>query len=320
MKRLQYFIIIMATIACACNGVDNKDEYVSLQKEAVTTLQKVLQEQNEWVKVHAAEFLIWTGNAEGVKEHFIKELEQSGNQPQYRIGIRRVLAQVSKSLEKEHYQQDILQAFLDTTGKDRIHAAETLAKLKISPYITDPEKTAAALNSNDMALQGYTHWAMAYTNDSTMAKAQSYFVNNLTNPEADIVLRRISSYVLRYIGGISNEAWNTLADNILAMPDEHEEKISLLTTTIILADEQATKAEKYQSLKKMLLAFAKKNTKTARIEIANALVAKGTKADLTLLQQWLRNEIPIGINADDADVQASAAYAILSICERVNNH
>ncbi|MBX2925081.1 MAG: HEAT repeat domain-containing protein [Chitinophagaceae bacterium] len=318
---LKIFLTVLLMSACHSIEDQTKDQSVELKEEAVNTLRKVLHEQQEWVKVHAAEFLIWTGNDQDVKSVFLKELEQYAGKPQYRIGIWRVLSQLGLGDEAARYKTQIANAFLDTAGKDRIHAAETLGKLKVSPFAMDEGKTIAALNSEVEALQAYTNWAIAYTDDNSMAKARSYFLSNIANPGADIVLRKISAYVLRYIGGVDGTAWNTLADDALNMNEDADGRINFLTTAVILAGEQNVRTGKYQQLRNVLLANAETNSKAVRIEIANALVIKGTEADLSLLQQWLRNESPIGVAADDADVQASAAYAILKICERapVNN-
>lgn len=307
----------------ACNSV-SKEKLMSIddwKKEAVDTLQTVMHTQSEWVKVHAAEFLIWTGHPRRVKEAFKAEEQKYIDQSPYRIGIWRVLAQLSDGEERKEYDGNILQAFADTAGKDRIHAAETLGKLKISPYASHPAETRAALNDGTPALRAYANWAVAYTGDSAMANAQAYFLHNITNPEADIMLRKIAAYVLRYIDGMDKAVWNTLADEVLDMPEDADGRLNFLTTAVILAEAGDTKTEKYQRLRNELLENATAGSKAVRIEIANALVAKGTDADLPLLQQWLRNELPLGVVADDADVQASAAYAILKICDRapVNN-
>ncbi len=287
-----------------------------LKKEAVDTLRRVLDEQQEWVKVHAAEFLTWTGNTEGVKEVYLKELEQHENNSPYRIGIWRVLAQLSSGSERTEYEQKIFSAFLDTGGKDRIHAAETLGKLKKSPYSIAPAISAAALNSDVVALKGYANWALAYTSDSAMEKARTFFLQTMREPNTDMVLRKISAYALRYTGGIREADWNKLADEVFSLPDGADGSINFLTTLVITADETIIASEKYKAACKTLLSNTTEKSKAVRIEIANALAEKGGESDLPLLKQWLHNEDSIGVAADDADVQASAAYAILKITGR----
>jgi len=287
-----------------------------LAKEAVDTLIVLLQEQKEWVKVHAAEFLIWTGYPGQVKEMFRKEEQQFSDHCPYRIGIWRVLAQLSAEKERQGYEQEILNAFCDTSGKDRVHAAETLAKLKISPYASVASITKAALESGNVPLQGYTNWAIAYTSDSAMKNAQNYFYHNMVDSGADIALRRISAYVLRYIDPVSPSQWNDLAACILSLPADAEGRINFLTTAAIIASKESEKTTLYRSVVSALESHQSEKTKSTRMELANMLAAKGTKNDLPLLLQWLHNERPTGISADDADVKASAAFAILRVTGR----
>lgn len=304
----------------ACHSIQ-KEKAMSteeLKKEAVDTLRSILQHQQTWIKAHAAEFLIWTGHPEGVKEVYTKELAQFEDVSEYRIGIWRVLTQLSLGSEQNDYKNRILHAFLDTTGKDRIHAAETMGKLKFSPYTFDSTITMAALISNNLALQGYTNWAMSYTNAEAMTYARSYFFNNVINPKKDLLLRKISAYVLRYMDAPDATTWNSIADTGLTMSDEMDGRLNFLTTALILADEQDTKNERYQLVRNALLADTTSRLKAVRIEIANALAIKGTDADLPLLKGWMRNESPLGVPEEDADVRASSAYAVLKICERIS--
>ncbi|HRO46522.1 hypothetical protein [Agriterribacter sp.] len=299
-------------ISSAANPVSD-----SLKNESVQALRKVMQTQQEWVKVHAAEFLIWSGNPGGVKEIYEEELQKFNDKSPYRIGIWRVLAQLSDGIERKDYEQKVLHAFLDTSGKDRVHAVETLGKLKLSPYHAAPDVTKAALESDNAALCGYSNWAMAYTDHNAMPDAQKYFYKQLMNPAADITLRRIAAYVLRYIQGVSPAQWNECASYVMSMPNEAEGRIGFLTTVVMLADEASEKTDLYQSVYNALLEYRTEKNKGVRIELANALSVKGTGKDIAMLVEWMRNQTPTGIASDDADVQASAAYAILKISERL---
>ena len=98
--------------ACHPGESEIKEQPADLKEEAVNTLRKVLHEQQEWVKVHAAEFLIWSGHPGGVKEAYLKELERFHEKPQYRIGIWRVLTQLSNGDEAAQYKTKIVNAFL----------------------------------------------------------------------------------------------------------------------------------------------------------------------------------------------------------------
>lgn len=212
-----YFFMSTFFMSSAAHPVSD-----SLKNESVQTLRKVMQTQQEWVKVHAAEFLIWSGNPGGVKEVYAEELQKFNGKSPYRIGIWRVLSQLSDGIERKEYGQKVLRAFLDTSGKDRLHAVETLAKLKLSPYDAAPGVTKAALESDNATLYGYTNWAIAYTDHNAMLDAQSFFYRQLMNPAADITLRTIAAYVLRYIQGVSPAQWKEFASYIMSMSNGAE--------------------------------------------------------------------------------------------------
>lgn len=308
-------------IMSACHSTDNKQEKQTdtLVNEAVNTLRAVLNEQQEWVKVHAAEFLIWTGNVQGVKQAYEKEFEVFGNKPQYRIGIWRVLAQLGIGDEAQKYKSEILKAFVDTAGEDRIHAIETMAKLKLSPLPEHTEITKDALESEIKSLAAYTHWAVAYTNEDSLTTAKKYFLAKVLNIHEDILSRRIAAYVLRNSGNLGKEDWNVLSTMVLSLPDEAEGKISFLNAALLTSPEELKLSETYKKLFSQFLSFSNKKDKALRMDIAAGLAAVGTNEHIALLEVWMKNTDPIGVAADYADVQASAAYAVLKICERDNN-
>ncbi len=306
----------------ACNDSSEKTAapVVSpeLKNESIQVLHTVMQTQQQWVKVHAAEFLIWTGNAEGIKQAFLKELELFNEKPQYRVGIWRVLAQVSDSAEVTQYKKQIVNAFLDTAGKDRIHAIETMAKLKMSPLPDYPFETQDALKSSVKSLSAYAHWAIAYTNADSMQSAQKYFLGRLPDANEDIVQQRIAAYVLRNSGKLKMADWDVLQSRTLMLPAGAEAEISFLNAALLTAPPEVKTGETYKKIFDRLLALSNKKDKGLRMDIAAGLAVAGSKEHLPLLTGWMRNADPTGVPADDADVQASAAYAILKIEKRLS--
>ncbi len=316
MKLFTGSLFFVTIILGACTQT-NKNNVMDLKNEAKATLNKVLQEQQEWVKVHAAEFLIWTGNAGAVKETYLKEQELFREKPQYRIGIWRVLAQVSTGEEATQYKKQILQAFLDTTGKDRIHAIETMAKLKMSLLPEHAVITKEALDGDIKSLSAYAHWAIAYTNEDSLIAAKKYFLASLLNVNEDMLSRRIAAYVLRNSGSLEPQEWENLKNSVLSLPDDADGKISFLNATLLTAPMEERNGADYQKMVNQLLAFSAKKDKGTRMEIAAGLAAIGIEEHLPVLKNWLNNSEPTGNASDDADVQASAAYAILKIVDRL---
>ncbi|MBX3256410.1 MAG: hypothetical protein KF862_19900 [Chitinophagaceae bacterium] len=315
------FLIVLMMSACHSMESQTKDQPVDLKEEAVNTLRNVLHEQQEWVKVHAAEFLIWSGHPEGAKEVYLKELERFREKPQYRIGIWRVLTQLSNGDEAAQYKTQIVNAFLDTAGKDRIHAIETMAKLKLSPLPQYPEATGAGLQSDVKSFRAYTHWAIACTNEDSAKAAGKYFLGRLLDVNEELLQRRIAAYVLRHSGSLDIQDWNVVSDKVLALPDDTEGKVSFLNAALLTAPQEVKTSATYKNIFTSFLAFSNKKDKGIRMDIAAGLAMVGTEEHLPLLAGWLRNTDPTGKPGDDADVQAYAAYAILKISGRtpVNN-
>lgn len=319
MKILPFTFFIVIVVAGSCNAGKNRNLMPDddIKHEAVNTLRDILKNQQEWVKVHAAEFLIWTGHTQGVKEAYFKELEFFQDQPKYRIGIWRVLAQLSDGSEAEQYKKQILQAFLDTTGEDRIHAVETMAKLKMSPLPLYSFETREALNSDSGSFSAYTHWAVAYTNGDSLKAAKKYFLDRLLDAGEDILLRRIAAYVLRNSGSMNVEDWNRLSEMVRALPESTEGKISFLNAALLTAPKEVAGTDGYNKMFTQFVAFNSQKEKGVRMDMAAGLAETGTEVHLPLLTAWMRNTDPTGRAADDADVQAAAAYAILRIKERL---
>jgi hypothetical protein len=298
----------------------------ALREHALRELKQVLHQQNEWVKVHAAEYLLWTGNPVDVREVFLREEKQFGTQPPYRIGIWRVLAQAASSpAERENWIGKIREAFLDSQGKDRIHASETLAKLKVSPYAQAPEISRQALESENKALALYSAWAMAYTSADSIEKTRGHLLNSLVSNQLDALSKRMAGYILRQLGDITNKQWQKLAQLALSEPDNSDAQVYLLSAAFVQAPESQERSPLFKKIREKLLSARNAPTKGNRIEMAMALAERGTKADIPLLASILSNQNPLAgasltlspeeayRNPDNADIRAAAAYAILKI-------
>ena len=131
-----------------------------LRDRSVEIIRKVFASEQRWVKVHAAEYLLALDHSEGVEEAFMEELKAHGDEPQYRIGIWRVLARASyKDKEREEWTKKICEVFFDTASPDRLHAAETLAKLGYKLKDSEVAATEAAA-SEDKPWAPYATWIL----------------------------------------------------------------------------------------------------------------------------------------------------------------
>lgn len=313
---LFYILLFMA----ACDNNTNKAPAISseLKEESIEVLRTVMQTQSEWVKVHAAEFLIWSGHPGDVREIYIEEEKQFGNKSPYRIGIWRVLAQETEEPDdKKEWTNKIMNAFLDTSGADRIHAAETLAKLHVSTLKEHPDATALALKSPVKSLSLYTRWSVAFTSADSLLSVRDSFLSMAISGEEEVSSRRLAAYVVRNSGELPDVQWKLFAKAALSEPEGSGLKSVLLTAVVITAPGIVISSDLYQQVFEAFLHYKDIPDKGARMDIAAGLAEKGTVDDLQGLIALLRNENPLDIETDNADVRASAAYAILKMEKRL---
>jgi hypothetical protein len=293
-----------------------------LKEKALAELNHTLATKQEFVKVHAAEYLIWLGYPEKAREIFLRENELHGSQPKYRILIWRVLSETETNPEKKKtWDNKVYQAFGDLNGPDRLHAAETLAKLKLSPLSKYPEATRESVNDSSRNMQVYTHWALSYSPGADTNKYRHDFLQ-IIESDSNQIARIISAFVIRKMKGLTPDEWTKLASEALAEPDTSGFKHNLLNTAFVTFPDGMKKAAEYEKIRLAITENYKQFTSNERIELSQALAEKGEESDIPLLTSFLKNENTAGIYEADtkegADVRAAAAYAILKIKKRVS--
>lgn len=289
----------------------------NLEEKALRELRNTLVTQTQWIKVHAAEYLVWTGHSEEVKKEFLKEEKLHNTEPKYRIGIWRVLAEAEKSqARKIQWTNKIYGAFNETNGPDQLHATETLAKLKLSPLDKYPEATQNALKSENRNLHTYALWATAYSSDSSLQNKRQEFLR-LAVSDSNEIIRKISAYVLRKLGGFTKKQWTYLSEKSLLEPAESGLRNSLLNTAFVTFPAGAGDSGSLKKIRKEMVKGYKDFGAEKRIELALSLAEKGSAGDLPLLQIFLENSDISGrydpVSGEAADVRAAAAFAILKI-------
>ncbi len=146
-----------ATPAASSNAALRERSRLALQHELATT--------QGWVRVHAAEALIEHGHSEGMVALYTPELGTAT--PPYRIGVWRVLARAAAlPAERTAFVARIRAALHDPAGPDRVHAAETLAKLA-AVADTDRSVIAAWLATADAPTRAYLGWLQVQLADAT---------------------------------------------------------------------------------------------------------------------------------------------------------
>src|SRR4051812_21748057 len=104
MNRVLLVILFMSAAVLNATGVRGEDavpqrELISsqLRDQSVAVLRETLARQSRWVKVHAAEYLLELSYPQEIQAAFAAEREAHETEPQYRIGIWRVLARAATS-------------------------------------------------------------------------------------------------------------------------------------------------------------------------------------------------------------------------------
>ncbi len=318
-RFLLFMIACLLLISCkTSNTMTNVTE-----QKAMNELLHTLQSRPQFVKVHAGEFLIWLGHPEKPRQEFIKENNLHGQVPKYRVVIWRVLAQTETDPEKKAiWTNKILEAFKDTSGPDRIHAAETLGKLKLSPLTLYPDQTKNALLSDDRNLQVYTLWATSYSSDSALEKNRQEFLR-LVISDTNEVIRKISAFILRNSGKLSPVNWKALTDKAFSESPASALKTTLFNTAYITMPETVVDAGLFKKIKVGMKKDYQHFSASKRIELALTLAQNGDDEDLMILTSLLNDEFTEGtydkMSDEAADVRAAAAYAILKIKQRIKS-
>lgn len=298
----------------------------TVRSQAVEVLRNNLKVLSKWEKVHAAEYLLWAGYPEGVRETFQAEEKVFGSESPYRIGIWRVLAQCSEdAVEKAKYVEKILDAFRDPGGPDRLHAVETLAKLNIPVMESAAESAREILKGEIDALYVYTLWS-ASIQDAVYQESRNAFLQLVHSDQKD-PLRMQAAYSLRNLGGLTPVEWQALADRALSEPADAMVSVYLLSAAVFTAPEDSLHSPRFINVYNKLKEAKDSPQKGARMELAHALAERGSTGDLPLLLSLLNDGNPLNsgnledytqiiATPENADVRSAAAYAILKIGNR----
>lgn len=315
MMNLQ-MVLFVSLISCNPILVGMKKDNQQVKTEAIQILQSNLITQSEWVKVHSAEFLLWAGHPEGIKDVFLKEEKKFGKESPYRIGIWRVLAQTETNSEgKEKWIQKILQAFTDENGKDRVHAAETLAKLKISPLKDYPDITRRAMEDENKSLSLYTRWSNCYASHDSLSIVCDSFLELMLSENVDITFKYLAAYVIRQLGILDKEQWKLLAKSALSEHKDSGNRINLLNTAFVCVDKESAQSDLFKQVYKEFLEYGNIKDNKIRIILADGLAENGQPEDIMLLSSFFKtNDSPV--DQTSADLRTFASYAILKISTR----
>jgi SSS family solute:Na+ symporter len=261
-----------------------------LHARCLSVLHEALADGKEFVKVHAAESLIWTGNAGNVREEFLKE---PTTVPRYRIGVWRVLAQTAPDTKgRQEYENKILAVLLDTNAPDRTHAAETSGKLGVTSHAPEVLRLAKEEVGSGQAM---ARWVMANSGEE---KDESYLAELLESPNTDA--RGCAAYALRFFKKIRPASYEKLKAAAEREPAGSPQRSNMVSPWYL----HASPAERLAVHTRLLQCAETGKTEDKR-EVCAALGRAPYPADLPFLTKLLDDA--------DLDARATAAEAILRI-------
>lgn len=270
-----------------------------LRQRSIDVIRGVLKGQERWVKVHAAEYLLALDYVDGVKEAFLAEEKLHGADPEYRIGIWRVLARTANSEEeRKNWIDKIRQVIGDPKAPDRLHAVETFAKLQEPATDDEIAVLKTDLQKGPSPMPPLAAWVLL---NSGQADAESQLVDMLDN--SDSYIRSCAAYALRLRPFVSPATAQALAAKAKEKPADSSARASLLGAAAVHGPKDVRDA-----LKPALIEIAKNGAKDDRYEAAQALAQIGDKSDLPMLSDFLEDPNP--------DIAATAANAILRVERR----
>lgn len=289
-----------------------------LRDRAVQTLQEGMAEEEEWVKVHAAEFLLDLSFPQEVRETFEAELEQYGDQPPYRIGIWRVLSKSATTADqRKQYIDNIIAAAADPEGEDRLHAIETLAKLGVKLDDETAEAVSSWASEVADADASFAYWLLAMQEvDADELKELENALTSMLQSEDDIARLR-AAFSLSRFPSLSDEAVTALINaGDAAIENEPMDDTAQLADAYVMAaawevamahNDNARYAKQIGAYRVELERRAHESAGVAKV-FANALADIGQPADAELLALWL--------DRDDSDLQLSCANGLLRLDRR----
>lgn len=184
MRRLFPFCLF----AIALSGSAGAAAHLDLRERAVEVLAEVLAVGTPVDQIHAAEVLIPFGHSRLVWEHYYPRRFEQDNTPIMRITNWRALARVDRTPQARQIWINQIFGIALTPGlPDRVHAAESAAKLKAPPpphVVASMQDWAADAPAKDAAFAWWCVWT-----DHLPAAATNQIVEWLSHGDADTRLR-----------------------------------------------------------------------------------------------------------------------------------
>ncbi len=270
-----------------------------LRRRALGAMREGLGEGKEWVKVHAAEALVWTGYPQRVKQTFLDELAKKPG-PKYRIGVWRVLAQAAgdDASERKRYVDLIVAALKDPEGPDRAHAVETLGKLGYGERLDEVVRLANDERQDEGGIRPMARWILANGGAAPDEQRLAALLDS-----QNVTVRTLVGYACRWLKRIGPETRSRLMTALGDEPVGSRARVFFYSALFV----HATAAQR-ALLQTGLLEYVRRGNVEQKCEACHALALGGDVTHIGMLEGLLSDA--------ELDVRVNAGYAILKILRR----
>ena len=259
-------------------------------------LHEILDQDETWVKIHAAEALVSGGEASAIRARCLALRSRVDSLP-YRVGVWRVLANTSPTAaDRAACIAEVEKIYLDPAAPDQSQAVETLGKLhhRLTGAVLAKARRAAAENPPATAVMPL--WALGQSDEPG---AWDRLVQLLRAPEPRVRLQ--AAYALRLARHREPAALRELARVADAEPDGTAAQAYLVGAAFALGADPARLGAWRAQLERIQLT----GTVESRFEAASSLLASATGADLPRAVQLL--------DGPGSDTRIGAAHLILQV-------
>jgi hypothetical protein len=288
--------LALAGLICATGCVTPRT-MASKRQQLIDQLEQEMHANTSWVRIHAAEALIAHGVTEPVVASFAPEVNRVA--PPYRIGVWRVMARAAqKSPERRQFIGQLHRVLLDPKAADRLHAAESLAKLGVADA-ADRSVLESWLASADDASSVFPLWLKVLsTRGEDRTKTEKRLASLLESK--DPLARLRAALALGRIKPRAPETLWRLNQRLASEPAGSSARVYLITAALLQAKRNSPLALK---LKPQLALYLEGGKPNEQLEAATVLGKCGSEKDLPALSRLL--------NSSDADTRIGAASGSL---------
>lgn len=312
-------IVVFVLLSVILSGMSVQKVQADVVDKAYEYLLRQTEDSSFWNKVHALEFLCQVGYKSQAETILKRDLEAVSSVPQERIGYFRCLSNaVSNEDERAFYIGKILEVYRSLDSPDKIHAAESLAKLKVAlkdyPVVVIPNDTVG-----NALLQAYVKWGFVYNSVSDSLDYTLLFSALDSENEID---RKIMAYGLSYMGTFDAVHWKKIVSSALAEPLDSPCTVFLLHGAAATCPDKITFKDKIRQIKLRLYNLVVSNDKTNQYEAYVALGKIGNQEDWSFIKDSFEKGYESNglITAEGwRDIQSAQAYAILKMNSQQKN-